>query len=416
MITDLNKNLSVTRYNYLNLPEQIDISMNGLNHIHYLYDAAGTKLAKHTVEEGVPQHTTDYVGSFVYEDSQLQYLLTEEGRIVFAPDGTHEYQYFLKDHLGNTRVTFNAGGIIQEDSYYPFGMSMSGLSHQTGEDLSNKYLYNGKELEDDFGLDWYDYGFRFYDPTLGRFPCLDPKADAFHWISPYNYAENNPITFIDLWGLQALLPPLSNPYLSAVLSSNVSNAAQEANESGQLGSIKFGLQAYGRKRVLKLGGLGQLEIGATTLKVANETKIEATGVENTSTAVAAEASGKLTVGDAIEVGTDGKLGKATITLDNNGNITTDAKMTEGGNIKQKANFVNLSLNDTGDVGFEMSEMQVTVGLSFNPTNIGEFFSGVLNILKTYTSETINQTVNPQNQVPKIKDDRMIGEPGKDYFY
>lgn len=42
-----------------------------------------------------------------------------------------------------------------------------------------------------------------YDPALGRFTCLDPLAEDFHWVSPYNYAENSPIANIDLWGLQA---------------------------------------------------------------------------------------------------------------------------------------------------------------------------------------------------------------------
>jgi hypothetical protein len=67
--------VSRQKYKYLYLPEQIQIAMNGLNHIHYLYDATGTKLVKHTTEDGEPTHTTDYVGSFVYEDGQLQYIL-----------------------------------------------------------------------------------------------------------------------------------------------------------------------------------------------------------------------------------------------------------------------------------------------------------------------------------------------------
>ncbi|NCA86889.1 MAG: RHS repeat-associated core domain-containing protein, partial [Clostridia bacterium] len=144
-----------------------------------------------------PTHTTDYVGSFVYVDDELQYLLTPEGRVVI--DGSnYEYQYFLKDHLGNTRITFNeSGSIVQEDSYYPYGMNMAGLSHESGEDLPNKYRYNGKELQDDFGLGWYDYGARFYDPTGVHWTTVDPMAEKYNQWSPYNYVLNNPIKSID---------------------------------------------------------------------------------------------------------------------------------------------------------------------------------------------------------------------------
>jgi RHS repeat-associated protein len=197
MTQDFNKTLLLTRYNHLNLPQQIIIFEEFGNSILYLYDAAGRKLRKATRRDYNPTHTTDYVGSFVYVDNELQYLITSEGRVVV--DGSnYEYQYFLKDHLGNTRLTFNENKqIIQEDSYYPYGMNMAGLSHISGEDLPNKYLYNGKELQDDFGLEWYDYGTRFYDPTGVHWTTVDPMAEKYVNISPYAYAANNPILFID---------------------------------------------------------------------------------------------------------------------------------------------------------------------------------------------------------------------------
>jgi RHS repeat-associated protein len=66
----------------------------------------------------------------------------------------------------------------------------------------NYYQYNGKELNQDLGLNWLDYGARWYDPAIGRFPNVDPIIEKFPNLTPYNYASNNPVTNIDLWGLQ----------------------------------------------------------------------------------------------------------------------------------------------------------------------------------------------------------------------
>ena len=69
----------------------------------------------------------------------------------------------------------------------------------------NNYLYNGKELQDDAfagrSLNWYDYGRRFYDASLARFHTLDPLAEKYAPQSPYVYAANNPIIFVDVMGM-----------------------------------------------------------------------------------------------------------------------------------------------------------------------------------------------------------------------
>jgi len=95
--------------------------------------------------------------------------------------------------MGNTRITFTDSASVarslSENHYYPFGMSFAGIPQkQTG----NLYLYNGKELQNDFGLDWYDYGARFYDGAVGRWWIIDNKAKLYKNLTPYCYSVNTP--------------------------------------------------------------------------------------------------------------------------------------------------------------------------------------------------------------------------------
>src|SRR5690554_4024924 len=59
------------------------------------------------------------------------------------------------------------------------------------------YKFNGKEFQDELGLNWYDYGARNYDPALGRWNVIDPLAENYSSYTPYTYAINNPIFFVD---------------------------------------------------------------------------------------------------------------------------------------------------------------------------------------------------------------------------
>ncbi|MHA7108913.1 RHS repeat-associated core domain-containing protein [Sunxiuqinia elliptica] len=130
----------------------------------------------------------------------------------------YKFEYHLKDHLGNVRVVFGGHSngrpeYIQRTDYYPFGLVMAQKNYTSFDELSadwapfeNKYLYNGKEWQNDevggVKLDWYDYGARFYAPALGRWHVVDPLAEQMRRYSPYTYAFDNPIRFIDPDGIK----------------------------------------------------------------------------------------------------------------------------------------------------------------------------------------------------------------------
>jgi len=188
----------------------------------YTYDAAGTKLRK-TVN-GV---TTDYAegGALkkqlvtvfserarwrkAYENNVLLFFNTPEGYV--EPNGSNfNYVYQYKDHLGNIRLSYQdknndgtitaATEIVEENNYYPFGLKHKGYNTQING-RHHKFMFGGKEQQDELGLNWYDFTARNYDPALGRWMNLDPLAEKMRRHSPYNYAFDNPIFFIDPDGM-----------------------------------------------------------------------------------------------------------------------------------------------------------------------------------------------------------------------
>ena len=70
----------------------------------------------------------------------------------------------------------------------------------------DQYKYNGKELNTDFGLGWYDYGARWYDATLGRWHVVDPMTSKYSSWSGYNYVMDNPTCLIDPDGMDPNVP------------------------------------------------------------------------------------------------------------------------------------------------------------------------------------------------------------------
>ena len=192
MTKDLNKNISSIQYNSLNLPTSITYS-DGRSAA-YIYGAGGKKLRvsykTSPVSTPVP---TDYCGSMIYENNVLTQVLVDGGYITFSGT-TPQYHFYLKDHLGNNRVVCNASGTAEQvNHYYPFG----GLMGESTNGDTQRFKYNGKELDRMHGLDWYDYGARHYDGARGQFTTIDPLAEKDYDISPYAYCADNPINAYD---------------------------------------------------------------------------------------------------------------------------------------------------------------------------------------------------------------------------
>ncbi|WDO13617.1 RHS repeat-associated core domain-containing protein [Flavobacterium sp. WW92] len=154
----------------------------------------------------------------------------------------YSYVYNYTDHLGNIRLSYaqdpenpNVLKIIEESHYYPFGLKHANYNSDQlafrekdpGPGLMlmaaaaavdpvpqfvYNYKYNGKEFQDEMGLNWYDYGARNYDPAIGRWMNIDPLAEVSKRWTPYNYCYNNPIINVDPDGMKAERSQTANVY------------------------------------------------------------------------------------------------------------------------------------------------------------------------------------------------------------
>ena len=194
MTQNLRKGIQAVYYNILNKPSRIQFSDGSL--ISYVYDMTGAKkqVTYSTVSGGSTVTTRlDYYDRFVLSNYSLSHMPLEDDGI-YTVDG---YCFYIRDYLGSVRaLTKQSGQCVQRNLYYPFG----GLYEWMIYENPQPYRYIGKELDRMYGLDWYDYGARMYDPGLGRFMTMDPLAEKYFSVSPYVYCLNNPVKYIDTDG------------------------------------------------------------------------------------------------------------------------------------------------------------------------------------------------------------------------
>ncbi len=206
MIVDNNKGITSITYNHLNLPTKITFTSSKT--IDYLYNAMGQKVTK-IVKNGTTTTTTDYLNDFQYTNAILDFFPHAEGFV----NNSLKCVFNYTDHSGNVRLSYSDNDnnnkiinteILEENNYYPFGLKHNGYNTNVySNNTGLKYKYNGKELQDELGLNMYDYGARNYDPALGRWMNIDPLAEMSRRFSPYTYALNNSVYFIDPDGMLA---------------------------------------------------------------------------------------------------------------------------------------------------------------------------------------------------------------------
>ena len=273
LTADRNKSITNIEYNYLNLPQVITFAGNRI--IQFVYDASGVKLQKIVNNNGTIA-TYDYVNGIEYKNSILQRIAHTEGAVVNQGDNTtfvHEFD--LRDHLGNTRVTFSdanndgivvAGDIKQINHYYPFGLNMEG--NWNGAQGDNKYQFNGKEWNDDFGLGWNDYGARFYDPAVARWGAVDPKSEKYYSMSPYIYVANNPIGFIDPNGKEIKIGKWFQFAFRMEVKKHLREISKNEDGRNLINSLENAKDKNGKSLTINIVkgkvGEGKLSVGAAT--------------------------------------------------------------------------------------------------------------------------------------------------------
>src|SRR5690606_30976062 len=189
--------------------------------MNYLYNAAGVKVEKkvHDTQNNTLKQV-EYLDGFQYAGGILQFFPTAEGYVAATQSGEllnpyiYNYVYNYTDHLGNIRLSYTKDPvsgdleIMEENHYYPFGLKHSVYADpkqmykldEEDENLARPtfvfeteyhYKYNGKEWQDELGLNMYNMDMRQYDPAIARWIVLDPIVH--HSMSPYNAFDNNPV-------------------------------------------------------------------------------------------------------------------------------------------------------------------------------------------------------------------------------
>ncbi|MBX2925915.1 MAG: RHS repeat-associated core domain-containing protein [Chitinophagaceae bacterium] len=206
--------------NYIFFDEQFHVVKDALGNIQAAGDKVGTNsVVKSHAITGKTALKSGYVYIYVSNESPVNV-------------------FFDNLHVIHTR-----GAILEETHYYPFGLTMQGISSKALAfgNPENKRGYNGneiqnKEFSDGSGLEFYDFNARTYDQQVGRFIQIDPLSDEEdqEGLSPYHFSFNNPVRYNDPDGK---CPNCATAGIGAVLGGLIGGGIEIASQLYNNGSV-----------------------------------------------------------------------------------------------------------------------------------------------------------------------------------
>lgn len=136
-------------------------------------------------------------------DIPHQRLAPDEDLVIGQPG--YAYIYLSNENDTPVEVYFDdftvkhiKSPVVQSQDYYPFGLTFNSFNRENT--TYDRYLYNGRERQEELGVGWLDYGARMYMPELGRWSAVDPMSEQYFSFSPYDYVRNNPVARLDVGG------------------------------------------------------------------------------------------------------------------------------------------------------------------------------------------------------------------------
>jgi RHS repeat-associated protein len=107
----------------------------------------------------------------------------------------------------NLQVVHKRGPILEETHYYPFGLTMGGISSKAeafGGAENKQSRFQKQEFDSDLGVNYYGFKWRIHDPQIGKFVQIDPLSEKYFYNSTYAFSENKVTSHIELEGLEAI--------------------------------------------------------------------------------------------------------------------------------------------------------------------------------------------------------------------